>query len=95
MRDDFWLDFQNFRKICNGVAEEIETLGVFEVADVLAQECEIAARKADRIFQFCPDRQNLRKFFMQSYRSRHVPSRPPYLPHPAGRMANDRIVATK
>ena len=79
----------------DGIAEEIETLDVFEIADMLAQECEVAARQADRILQFSADRKNLREFFVQSNRRRHVASRPPYLSQPASRMTNHRIVATK
>ena len=79
----------------DGIAEEIETLDIFEIADVLAQEREVAARQADRILHLSADRKNLREFFVQSHRRRHIASRSPYLSQPASRMTNDRIVTTK
>src|SRR6202453_2340078 len=80
VRDDFGLDFENPRKMCDGFAEEIKTLDVFEVADVLAQERHVSTRETNRIFQLAPDRKNRGKFLVQSHRRRNVASRPPYLP---------------
>ena len=48
VRDDFRFDLEDPRKMRDGIAEEIETVDVFEIADMLAQEREVVARHADR-----------------------------------------------
>ncbi len=87
------MHLKNALEVLNSLAEEAVAFQIFQIADVLAEECFAAAKDANGVFQFTADGQNRLRFVFKGNRYGNKTAGTAQHLRLAGGDANDGIIA--